>query len=80
MDAKTPARGLLEGVFFMDPAIRDLTLLYPQEASNINRKVNPKSGKEPYLFRADKPNHLRGSVPALCPRRCLSHDFPQHTI
>jgi len=63
----------------MDPAIRDLVLLYPQEASNINRKVNPKSGKEPYLFRADKPGHLRGGVPASCPR-CLSHDFPQHTI
>ena len=46
----------------MDPAIRDLILLYPQEASNINRKVNPKSGKEPYLFRADKPGHPRGSV------------------
>ena len=75
---------LLPGItgrsFFMDPAIRDLTLLYPQEASNINRKVNPKSGKEPYLFRADKPGHLRGSVLASCPQRCLSHEFPQHTI
>ena len=32
----------------MDPAVRDLLLPYPKEASNINRKVNPKiSGNLP---------------------------------
>jgi hypothetical protein len=37
---------LLPGItgrsFFMEPAIRDLLLPSPKEASNINRKVNPK--------------------------------------
>jgi hypothetical protein len=32
----------------MDPAVRDLLLLHPKEASNINRKVNQKiSGNLP---------------------------------
>ena len=38
------------------------------------------SGKEPYVFRADKPGDLLGAVPASYPRRCLSHDFPRHTV
>ncbi len=44
--------------FFMDPAIQNFILVYPPDASNMNRKV--KSGKNLSLFRSDKAHHLQG--------------------